>query len=68
MRKESKTWKMFYLNDKKDTHRMERDDFTLQGLKDLAARVRKLNKDPKKLMLQLGAPPPSHSILPALAV
>ena len=58
MPKERQTWKVFYLKDTDDTYQLKREEVTLHGLNDMAARVRKLNKDLKKLMCQIGAPPP----------
>jgi hypothetical protein len=58
MPKERRTWKVFYLTDTEDTYQLKREEVTLHGLNDLDARVRKLNKDLKKLMRQIGAPPP----------
>ena len=58
MPNEHKTWKVFYLKDTDDTYYLRRDIIALQDLKDVAARVRTLNKALKKVMRQVGAPPP----------
>ena len=58
MPKEYKKWKVFYLKDTGDTYLLKRDIIALQYLTQLAAQIRQLNKGLKKLMHQLGAPPP----------
>ena len=58
MPNEHKTWKVFYLKDTDDTDFMRREIVTVPQLTAVAAQVRQLNKDLKKLMREIGAPPP----------
>jgi hypothetical protein len=59
MPKEKQTWKVFHLQKADEqTSLLKRKVVPLNDLKTVAARVRKLNKDLKKLMRQIGAPPP----------
>jgi len=58
MPKEHKIWKVFYLKSLEDTWLLKREVVTLPQLTDLAAEIRQLNKDLKKFMREIGAPPP----------
>jgi hypothetical protein len=58
MPNEHKTWKVFYIRDTDDTDFMRRETVTVPQLTALAAQIRQLNKDLKKLMREIGAPPP----------
>ncbi len=57
-RREHKTWKVFYLKSIKDTWLPQRDIVTLPQLTSLPAQIRHLNKDLKKCMREIDAPPP----------
>ncbi len=58
MPKEQKNWKVFYLKSAEDTWLLKREIVTLLQLTSLAAQTRQLNKDLKKFMREIGAPPP----------
>ena len=59
MPKEKQTWKVFQLQKAdEETSHLKRKVVHLNDLKNVAARVRILNKDLKKLMRQIGASPP----------
>jgi hypothetical protein len=58
MPKEHKIWKVFYLKSPEDTWMLKREIVTLPKLTVLAAQIRQLNKDFKKFMREIGAPPP----------
>ena len=52
------TWKVFYHKSTDDTWSLKREVVNLPMLTSLAAEIRQLNKDLKKFMVALGAPPP----------
>jgi len=58
MPKEHKIWKVFYLKSPAHTFQLKRDTVALPELNSLAAEIRQLNVDLKKLMREMGAPPP----------
>ena len=58
MPKEHKIWKVFYLKSTDDTYLLQREIITLDQLTALAAQIRQLNVNLKKLMREIGAPPP----------
>jgi hypothetical protein len=58
MPKEHKIWKVFYLKSTDDTWTLLREVVALSDLTALATQIRQLNKDLKKFMVEIGAPPP----------
>ncbi len=52
------TWKVFYHKSTDDTWLLKREIVNLPVLTSLAAEIRQLNKDLKKFMVSIGAPPP----------
>ena len=58
MPKQHKTWKVFYHTEVDDMILLKRKEMTTDQVKDVAAKIRKLNFDLKKLMTRIGVPPP----------
>jgi len=58
MPNEHKTWKVFYLKGTGDTYTLRRHVVTLADLRAVAADLRQLNVDLKKVMRKIAAPPP----------
>jgi len=58
MPKEHKIWKVFYLKSPEDTWMLKREIVTLPKLTVLSVQIRQLNKNLKRFMREIGAPPP----------
>lgn len=58
MPNEHQTWKVFYLKGTDDTYTLRRHIVSLADLRAVAADLRQLNVDLKKVMRKIGAPPP----------